>query len=145
MYDNKVESRDLDYQTKAHIEKAPVLSSELQAKVNTNTRNVEFSFKAAALKGKESELGSRKLNVLFWVTENNLKGYQNGKGLDFIHNHILRGYLNDVWGEAYALNTRIDMQKELPGKVRVPRNCELIAIVLDADTKEFLDVVKTAL
>lgn len=145
IFNNKVESRDLDYHTKAHIEKAPALSSELQAKVNANTRSVDFSFKATAVKGKESEFGSRKLNVLFWVTENNLKGYQNGKGLDFIHNHILRGYLNDVWGEAYALNTRINMQKELPGKVRVPRNCELIAIVLDADTKEFLDVVKTAL
>ncbi|WP_420187946.1 Omp28 family outer membrane lipoprotein [Bacteroides pyogenes] len=143
IFNNKVKSRNLSYQAKEHIGKAPVLSSELKAKVNA--RSVELSFKATAVKGKEGELGSRKLNVLFWVTENGLQGYQAGEGYDFIHNHILRGYLNGLWGEEYALNTKIDMQKGLPEKVLVPQNCELIAIVLDAETKEFLDAVKVKL
>lgn len=143
IFNNKVEAGSLKYYTKEYVEKAPILSSALQAKLIL--RNVELSFKAKAIKGKEGELGSRKLNVLFWVTENGLQSYQAGEGHDFIHNHILRGYLNGLWGQKYTLNSEIKIQKELPPKVIVPQNCDLIAIVLDAETKEFLDAVKVKL
>ncbi len=143
LFNNRINSKNLPWQVKALVEKTPSLFSELKA--SRKNRSVELSFKATTLQGKESELANRSLNVLFWITENNLKGFQTGKGTGFVHNHILRGYLNGLWGEQYTMDTTVTLTKELPEKVRSAEHCELIAIVLDANTTEFIDAVKVKL
>lgn len=92
-----------------------------------------------------SSINSRKLNVLFWITENNIIGYQANRSQNYVHNHILRGSLNGIWGETYILGNKLHLKKDLPYKVQNAANCDLIAIVLDAETKEFLDAVKVKL
>lgn len=139
---NNIEVSGESYRMRQLIEQAPVLESRLTTR--RTERNVEIDFRSQAT-AKGPSLAEKNLNVLFWVTENNVIGYQSQRSHDYVHNHLLRGSLNTLWGESYKLGAELRLQKKLPEKVKVPANCDLIAIVLDADSKEFIDAVKVAL
>ncbi|MDY5352462.1 MAG: Omp28-related outer membrane protein, partial [Bacteroides pyogenes] len=132
----------LDYDIRSLIEQQPLLATDISAR--RQERSVEFSFLSKP-KNDTQAMNSRKLNVLFWITENNIIGYQANRSQNYVHNHILRGSLNGIWGETYILGNKLHLKKDLPYKVQNAANCDLIAIVLDAETKEFLDVVKVKL
>lgn len=135
----------LDYDIRSLIEQQPLLATDISAR--RQERSVEFSFLSKPKNDTQamSSINSRKLNVLFWITENNIIGYQANRSQNYVHNHILRGSLNGIWGETYILGNKLHLKKDLPYKVQNAANCDLIAIVLDAETKEFLDVVKVKL
>lgn len=116
---------------------------ELNAQIKD--KRISLSFKATATPGNEQSMQQRQVNVLFWVTESKVMGVQAGEGPNYLHNHILRGHLNGIWGENYPLGTQLETTKDFPKKVLIPQNCELIAIVLDAQTKEFLNAAKVKL
>ncbi len=135
----------LSHDVREAVNRSPVLASTLQAKAEGT--NVTLSFTSKTTQAATETFRNRKLNLLFWVVENNVKGFQTytEDPQNFIHNHILRGALNGFWGETYTPGSEVRMSKPLPSTVKEVKNCELIGIVLDADTKEFLDAVKVKL
>lgn len=101
---------------------------------------------------------SRPLRLLLWVVQDGMVGYQSRQSSDFVHNHVLRGSLNGVWGEDYRLGVTSEQVYSLPDLDQLypptglrPTNrfnldkCQVIAILLDAETKEFYDAVRLPL
>lgn len=128
----------------AIAKKAP-LKSEFSAKL-IGDNNVELSFRSVAVTG-ESQLSNHpKVNVLFWVTQNNMRGYQSGLNKEILHQHIFRGSMNGIWGESYTLGDNYTRRLALPRVSKlVPKDCEVIAIILDAQTRVFIDAMKVKL
>lgn len=143
IWNNQTVARASRYIVTQHINKEPVCMPELNAQIKD--KRISLSFKATATPGNEQSMQQRQVNVLFWVTESKVMGVQAGEGPNYLHNHILRGHLNGIWGENYPLGTQLETTKDFPKKVLIPQNCELIAIVLDAQTKEFLNAAKVKL
>ncbi len=143
IWNNKVKSRDSDEMARQYINTSPQCHSVLNAQIKD--KRIALSFKSTPTPDHEQAMAQREVNVLFWVTENKVMGYQAGEGYNFVHNHILRGYLNTLWGERYTFGKQIETVKDFPEKVLQPQHCELIAIILDAKTLEFLDAVKVNL
>lgn len=96
---NPVCGRDLwKIYTKLNVsETAPVnlfVSSSYDGATRELAVHVEGYFTA------ESQSGGQSLCVLW--TQDNIKGPQNGglMGDEYVHQHVLRGYITDLWGEA---------------------------------------------
>lgn len=150
----------------AQVNKTPLVKSLFSAKYVEDYK-VTLSFKSEnfASSAKKTIEGHDKLQVLFWVIQNNMRGFQSRIGDNYMHQHIYRGSLNGDWGQEYVLGETIQDTFSLPivtvpdysyqpvggekrrtKDVRVePKDCEVIAIVLDANTKVFLDAVKVKL
>ncbi len=85
-----------------------------------------------------------KLCITMWIVENHIIGTQidNGKTvLDYEHNHVLRGSMNGIWGE--AIGDRFDSDSEVTGRVSytlpedwVAENCDIVVFVFKDDNKE---------
>lgn len=110
-------------------------------------RNISLSFSSQLVGEGVTAYAEKSLAVLFWVLEDGIKAYQANteEGNEFVHNHVLRGALNGTWGQTYSPGSHLQLRYTMPGKVLIPGNCELMAIILDADTKVFLDAVKVKL
>lgn len=145
IFNNSKKGYDLYNDINSLIEQQPSLVSSITAR--RQERSIELSFLSNPQSGAQAmnDITTRKLNVLFWITENNIVDFQANRSHNYIHNHILRGSLNGLWGEVYVLGCKLHLQKELPSKVQNATNCNLIAIVLDTETKEFIDAVKITL
>ena len=141
--------------------KTPLLRSKLKVvrKGDYEVR-VDFSAEDYADKAASTIAGHPEVNVLFWVIQNDMEGYQAGTSGTYTHQHVYRGSLNGDWGETYTVGsahsktyslpmihyfdptlTPKGIKKELVAQVK-PDDCEIIAIILDAKTKVFLDAVK---
>ncbi len=115
----------------------------VQAKLDiVRNSDKDISLNYIANKVNNAELNGRELNILFWLVEDGLIGYQYAIGSDYIHNNVLRGPLGDSYfGEQYNLNTNFAKTYKLPSKIKNIKNCKIIAILVDANTHEFLDAV----
>lgn len=129
-----------------HIAKKRVIKTELTAKYNDSDKTIDVSVIAKKIKN-GGELKSKNLSVLLWVTENNINSYQYFLyGYNYInHQHVLRGSLNDLWGKPYQLGNTYTLKANLPKDVINANNCEVIAIILDTNTKQFIDSVRIKL
>ncbi|MBR8729978.1 hypothetical protein IX332_001307 [Porphyromonas levii] len=145
------------YATREEVNKKPTLSSSLKVELLDGKR-VKVSCKSQPYDEASKAILPTKMNVLFWVVQNKMRGFQAGVSTDYEHNHILRGTLNGAWGESYTLGINHSKVYDLPpvDEWYPPQNltpsnrfnlenCEVIAIFLDADTKRFYDAVKVSL
>lgn len=88
------------------------------------------------------------MRVLLWVTEDDVVAPQKQPDGSVIednhHQHVLRAELlsEDGWGEALTLrDTRtIETSFTLPGNVIKAEHCHLVAVVMDEDSREVLNV-----
>lgn len=124
-----------------HISQRPILNSVLA--VRRDARQLYISFLSQYAKSVQQS--HKKLQILFWVTENNVVGYQANRSDNYLHQHLMRGSLNGIWGQPYEVGTNFNLSSPLPTGVKNEHNAELIAIVLDADTKAFVDAVSVKL
>lgn len=127
------------------VNKSALFKSKLQ--VVRNEQDLKISYISQNTDAGKGKFKDKKLNLMIWIVENNLKGYQThtSEKYDFIHNHILRGPINGLWGESYSLGTELSLNKKMAPNVLNPENCELIAILLEEDTKHFVDALKVKL
>jgi hypothetical protein len=74
--------------------------------------------------------------------------------VDYMHQHMLRGSINSVWGTSIATtsaqiaaNTSVvkGYNYSFDGKIFVKSNCSVIAVVYDVDTKKVVQVEETHL
>lgn len=111
--------------------------------------SLEVNYQAVATDGSATLAKHPNLKLLFWVIENDVKGYQAGlEQSEYMHQHIFRGVAHEegvkmqdyVWGKSYTLGEKYNNFLILPKKDIIVRgNSQVIAILLDADSKEFIN------
>lgn len=80
----------------------------------------------------------KNLMLQVWVTEDGITGIPQDGAEDkynYVHNHVLRGSLNGIWGEAITLNQEVTSQRSLENITDI-KNCHVVAFVYDAQTME---------
>lgn len=139
-----------------YANKAPIAKSRFDATVVEGDK-VKVKFRALGANGETTIEGHPKVNVLYWVLEDNVTGYQARRGSNYNHKHIFRGVLHHdknygeyqaspyAWGDTYTLGTTVEDTYPLPKKVNEKNNCTVVAILLDANTHTFLDAVTVKL
>lgn len=131
------------YSIENEIKIKPLMKSTLEAEVIGNGINIRF--RSDQNDGIDISTNHSKYNVLLWITENNIIGYQSQIGWNYNHQHVFRGYLNGEWGEPYTPGKTYSKTAEIPYDHMKIENCEVIAIVTDSVTHEFIDAVKVHL
>lgn len=139
--DNKVID---SYYLEEEINAKRVLKTDIKA---TLTAGNSLDITVVAKKVKNGgRLKATKVNVLLWVLENDIETYQYTNRYQTIkHKHVLRGYLNEMWGQQYNLGDKYTFKGKMINTVKDPKNCEILAIIIDANTKEFIDAEKVKL
>lgn len=133
------------YGVREKVNSKRVLKTEVEAKLTHEGERIDVSVIAKKVKD-GGELKAKKLNVLIWILENDLVAYQLNIGHNYNHQHILRGYLGgNLWGEEYKLGETYKRSGNMLNTVSNKGNCEVVAIILDAETKEFIDAEKVKL
>lgn len=99
------------------------------------------------------------VKLAIYITEDNIiKPQKNGNAIDtnYVHNHVLRASMNGTYG-SFLVQTEneaergltqstkypLSYQISLEGKDWNPANCNVVAILFDATTKEVLQVEET--
>ena len=101
------------------------------------------------------------VRVLFLLVQSNMIAYQINVSETYSHQHVLRRGLNNrqnrldssqwFWGSTYSYGVDFSAtfkleQARYPGSMAiVPKDCEVIAILLDASTKEFINAASVQL
>lgn len=96
------------------------------------------------------------LKLQLWIIENGINGLQAHKGgtSAYVHNHVLREAVNGDWGESVTLQSDKSNSFYLAtsvsewsaeGKNFIPENCEAVAFVYNAETREVLNTIKVQL
>lgn len=124
--------------------KATDVSLAMSTRYDATTREVTIIWESSV-----DKQHSGNLNIMFWLTENNLKAPQldfrlppnANVNFNYIHNHVFRCSVNGTWGE------RIEgLTPETPANgtatVRLNEkwnvdNCHIVGIVLDSSSKAF--------
>lgn len=139
-----------------------LIAQKPQAKIRfsaTNTATeVSVHFKALPNNGMTSP---SEVRVLFLLVQSNMIAYQINVSDTYSHQHVLRRGLNNrqnrldssqwVWGSTYSYGADFSAtfkleQARYPGSMAiVPKDCEVIAILLDASTKEFVNAASVQL
>lgn len=170
---NKYNLWGYKFELEGAAQKSPLVTSTLTAQL-IDRNKVEVAFHSVEANGKESIDNHPKVNVLFWILENDLVGFQRkrvqvrkeeevgGKKIerifdqtvgieDYHHQHIFRAVLANgkegkyvreyAWGDPYKLGEEVKKTFSLPDNIEKKENTEVVAILLDADTHQFLDAV----
>lgn len=136
------------YSKEIYSQDAPVnlfMTSDYDGATRTLKIHVEGYFTA------DNQVADQELNVLW--TQDNIQGPQNGGavGDEYIHQHMLRGYITSVWGDTLKTPTKgnyfeKDYTYQLPeavNKVTVkPEDIRIIAFVTNGK-EEVLNVTGT--
>lgn len=106
---------------------------------NSSTRELEVDYSIDVYKNY-----SYPVNILIWVMENNIVGYQldgNTYVEDYVHNHVLRASLNGDWGQELP-QLKLTEGAIIEGKANmilnekwVPENCEVVIFTFQADNR----------
>lgn len=141
---DRYSSEDKYDKFRERIEKVPLVKSKLSVeRVGSDKVKVNFQSNPTS---QSSLAGHPYVKVLFWVVQNNIVAYQSTVGTQYTHNNIFRGSLNGDWGTPYEPGKAYSETLSLPKvKSLLPDDCEVIAIVMDATSKIFLDAVKVEL
>lgn len=139
-----------------------LIAEKPQAKIRfsaTNTaEQVTVHFKALPNNGMTPPSDVR---VLFLLVQNNMVAFQINMSETYSHQHVLRRGLNNswenngssqwVWGDTYRYGSDFTAtfhleQARYSGSMDiVPKDCEVIAILLDATTKKFVNAASVHL
>lgn len=78
-----------------------------------------------------------------WITESNIIGIQSDNGnivRDYVHNHVLRGVVSDVWGDLVELSSGVFMEKNYQYDITAnkktywkPENLSIVAFLSTDD------------
>lgn len=94
-----------------------------------------------------SENLPKDLMLQVWVIEDGITGIPQEGAEDkynYVHNHVLRGSLNGIWGEAIALDKEVSYTASLE-KIDDIANCHLVAFVYDSNTMEVYEATSIAI
>lgn len=132
------------------IEQKPQVKMRFSAS-NTPT-HVTVSFKALPNNGKTP---TKEVEVLFLLMQNNMVAFQINKSATYSHQHVLRRGLNNkpdptnwekwTWGDTYTYGSdftatyRLEDARYSGSLPIVPKDCEVIALLLDKETKQVLN------
>ncbi len=111
-------------------------------KITHKKRDISVEFAAIACEDKKQITENKKINVLMWVIQNNIKTAQyvnSSWDRNYIHHYVLRGSINGTWGEPYTLGSVYKAtNKKIPTEVFDITNKEayLLVLVIDNDTKQ---------
>ena len=108
---------------------SPVTITQHVEKNTTNKLQLETT-----IKNLSNEL--QDLKYIAWVTEDSIVGPQvmpnRTTNKNYVHNHILRGAITPIWGQALQVqpadSATISLTYTLPEKV-VPHNCNIVGII----------------
>lgn len=133
-------------------------SVKLRLRATNTPTDVTLHFKALPNDGMTPP---QDVEVLFLLVQNNLVAYQVNKGDDYSHQHVLRRGLNNkvdpenwekwTWGDTYTYGAELSATYRLEdarysGSLPiVPKDCEVLALLLDAKTKLILGVASAHL
>lgn len=125
---------------------------KMRFSVSNTPTHVTVSFKALPNNGKTPP---KEVEVLFLLVQNNMVAFQINKSATYSHQHVLRRGLNNkpdptnwekwTWGNAYTYGSDFTATYRLedaryPGSLPiVPKDCEVIALLLDKETKLVLN------
>lgn len=147
------------YEVNNATNREPLVVANASARLLANNE-VELTYHAQA-KGNATTLeGHPKVSLLFWLVEDNVQAYFVQGGRDYLHQHLFRGVIKEgpgykattleQYGEDYQVGNAVTLTRKLP-KIIYPtngiikENCRVIAILLDADTRLFLDALSVPL
>lgn len=85
-----------------------------------------------------SENLPKDLMLQVWVIEDGITGIPQEGAEDkynYVHNHVLRGSLNGVWGEVVTLDKEVSYTRSLEN-INDVQKCHLVAFVYDSNTME---------
>ncbi|MDO4780206.1 MAG: Omp28-related outer membrane protein [Bacteroides sp.] len=135
----------LEYSIREFIGKKRKLKTDVKAELISENSGLDITI-TSDVTDKNSELKLQKLNILLWILENNIIARQTSISNTYNHQHVFRGYLGgNLWGEEYKLGETYHYRGAIPKKVSKATNCEVIAIILNAETKQFIDATKVKL
>lgn len=131
-------------------QKPDPIATGLSAKLVDSKLEVEFL--AQARPDMTNPLEGKELNLLLWITEDGLVGRQNESGVytsSYQHKNIFRGSINSSSpqydGEPYTLGQRIRQTYSLPANIINRDNCNLVAILMDRQSRVFVDALRVPL
>lgn len=130
------------------INKADIINTTASCTVNGESVSIKVS--TAYRQGQEKQLEGKKLNLLFWITEDNVIATQKNSSEvylnDYRHDDVFRGTLgNDLWGSKYSVGSAFDKSYSLPQGLKDKANGHLIILIIDDSTKEVYDVTSLPL
>lgn len=122
------------------IKKAPVYSIDLSY---TKTSQHQVVAKVTPI----DTTANSNVSLQMWLLESNIVAPQIGGGNTYVHNHVFRKGLNALWGDELG-NVTAEMEKTYSFDVEsryVVDNCSVVAVLIDTETKEVLQVAEVAL
>lgn len=94
-------------------------------------------------------------DLILWLVEDNIitpQTMENGKWIyDYNQRHVLRGSLNGTWGESITLpsdlsnSIKIEKQGYVLPETFKEKDCSVIALLCDKNSKEVIQVAETSL
>jgi hypothetical protein len=139
------------------FDEAPLMDLQLISEYNSADDKLCIHTKTTYL----APINDRSLNLSIVITEDSIvSGQKNSDPLvgatpqinNFVHNHIMRGTVNGVWGTPLLSKGTAasgSIVKSFPLTLAnfnvntlVPRHCHVVAFVFDTDTKEVLQVAE---
>lgn len=122
------------------IKKAPVYSIDLSYTKGTQHQVVA---KVTPI----DMFANNNVSLQMWLVESNIVATQIGGGNDYVHNHVFRKGLNALWGDELG-NVTAEMEKTYSFDIDsryVVDNCSVVAVLINTETKEVLQVAEVAL
>lgn len=111
--------------------------------VNRTINKIDYSFYAQKVKGESIE-NEKSLRVLFWLVEKEVNAFQVSMGY-INHDNVFLGTIDGkLWGTELEFGKKIKASSNdfLSKAKGTGTNLYLLAIVIDNNTKEFIDAVK---
>jgi hypothetical protein len=88
-----------------------------------------------------------KLNLITYLVEDKLVYPQAGATEDYVHNHVVRASLTDIFGDEISQDItkagkthEVNIDQELDLSEYIKGHCSLVTMVVNADTKEVINV-----
>lgn len=152
----QIDQQNIPNLLREFIQKKP--SVKLRLRLTNTPTHVTVHFKALPNDGMTPP---QDVQVLFLLVQSNMIAYQVNRSDSYSHQHVLRRGLNNqmidedwqrwTWGDKYSLGKEFSATYKLEDARRtgslpiVPKDCEVIALLLDAKTKRVLNATSASL
>lgn len=123
---------------KARMETEAKAGLSLTSSYNEETNSIVITSTISATSAMD-------LQLQLWVIEDKIIAPQIGQGSKYVHNHVLRGAVNGIWGE--PVTTKNGNVQYISGAYALdeswePKNMQVVGFVYNRETKEVLQVDK---
>ncbi len=107
-------------------------------------KKINLELKTILRRDRQEFIKGKAVDILIWIMENDIIAYQQDSESKAYHTypkhqHIFRSSLNTHWGEAYQIGQPYNRTFDLPTNILKAKNCEIVVIFLDHQSKMVLD------